>query len=86
MSEPTCLWYVYCRSHCSRADGHLLQWFWFFEARHDPENAPFTLWCASYLFGIEMNVVLTTFIVRLNGGPGCSSMIGLFQGKFHHTG
>ncbi|KAK8075683.1 Carboxypeptidase s1 [Apiospora hydei] len=38
---------------------NMSMWFWFFEARDKPAEAPLVTW--------------------FNGGPGCSSMIGLFQ-------
>ncbi|KAK7994430.1 hypothetical protein PG991_016018 [Apiospora marii] len=38
---------------------NMSMWFWFFEARSKPAEAPLVTW--------------------FNGGPGCSSMIGLFQ-------
>ncbi|CAG8956791.1 hypothetical protein HYFRA_00011180 [Hymenoscyphus fraxineus] len=40
-------------------DHNQSMWFWFFEARNKPKNAPLTLW--------------------INGGPGSSSMFGLFR-------
>ena len=60
MTEPTI-----CDPSVQQASGYLdiadnkHLFFWFFEARQNPEEAPLVLW--------------------LNGGPGCSSMIGLFQ-------
>ncbi|KAI5457689.1 Alpha/Beta hydrolase protein [Mariannaea sp. PMI_226] len=47
---------------------NMSMWFWFFEARKNPEHAPLALW--------------------LNGGPGCSSMVGLLQenGPCHFVG
>lgn len=27
---------------------NMSMWFWFFEARENPEKAPFTLWCVTF--------------------------------------
>ena len=82
MLERICRWYVYARStpiygvqYSARE-----QWFWFFEARENPDTAPFTLWYASSVFFVLLFPIYLFYLLqRLNGGPGCSSMIGLFQ-------
>ncbi len=38
------------------------QWFWFFEARSEPETAPFTLWYVGIPIRPAMTQVLTRFI------------------------
>ena len=60
--------------------------FWFFEARQNPAEAPITLWydfnTFIHYFPMKSSVrSKTKFKHRLNGGPGSDSLIGLFQGK-----
>ncbi|KAI0671803.1 serine carboxypeptidase [Trametes maxima] len=50
---------VFQASGYADLDGDNSVWFWFFEARENPETAPLTLW--------------------LQGGPGGSGLVGLFQ-------
>ncbi|KAL1949544.1 hypothetical protein VTO73DRAFT_8425 [Trametes versicolor] len=50
---------VFQASGYADLDAENSMWFWFFEARENPETAPLTLW--------------------LQGGPGGSGLVGVFQ-------
>jgi carboxypeptidase C (cathepsin A) len=51
-------------------------WFWNFEARKDPTNAPLVR-KDSMNYAWKFSNILQ--VAWFNGGPGCSSMIGLMQ-------
>jgi len=76
--DRICQWWFFSKDrHDLASHGVPIQWFWFFESRNSPENAPFTLWWAPLSYWARERCWISA---RLNGGPGCSSMIGLFQG------